>query len=201
MDRGGGFGKKASFIVFTAIGWDIVVQRAMELGADYYMMKPVDLDLLISRILQIFSEKQNTSEYFTGFSSHSLSTPPAASRMEQIATELIKTMGVTPNLAGYIYLREAVMMAAEDPARLNSVSRSIYSEVALNHGTNERNVDRAIRCAIDSAHKKTKNSCNPIRDEYMSLTSRRRPNNAQIIGFLAEMTVRRHNACRGDKTV
>ncbi|NLK86018.1 MAG: sporulation transcription factor Spo0A [Clostridiaceae bacterium] len=189
---GAGQGKRPLFIVFTAMGGDMVVQKAMELGADYYMMKPVDMDLLISRIVQIFNDRQVAGGCLAGNSAHSVCIPSSAGRIEQIITDLIKSMGVTPNLAGYSYLREAVMMAVEEPQRLSSVSRNIYSEVAKNHKTNTRNVDRAIRCAIDSAHKKTKNMNNPIQDAYMSLSNKKRPNSAQIISFLAEMAGRKH---------
>ncbi len=176
--------KRPLFMVFTAIGKDAVVQRALELGADYYMMKPVDTDILVTRILQIFNESQDAQ----GAAPHISS---AAIDLEQIITDLIRTMGVTPNLAGYCYMREAVMMAAEKPDRLKSVSRSIYSELAMKHKTNTRNIDRAIRCAIDSAHKKTKNENNSIQNGYMTLSAKKRPNSAQIVGFLADQALRR----------
>jgi two-component system response regulator (stage 0 sporulation protein A) len=186
---GGNAQKRPAFIVFTAIGGDIVVQRAMELGADYYMVKPVDTEILLTRILQIYGERKGTGVYLTGISS--IPGAAAASRLEQTITDLIKSMGVTPNLAGYIYLREAVLMAAEEPEKLNSVSRTIFSELARKHNTNTRNIDRAIRCAIDSAQKKTKDLENPIRDAYMALTNKRRPNNALIIRYLADMAIRK----------
>jgi two-component system response regulator (stage 0 sporulation protein A) len=184
---GGNAAKKPSFIVFTAIGGDIVVQKAMELGAEYYMMKPVDTDILLTRILQISGERQGAD----GCCAPAASAPD---RMEQIITELIRAIGVTPNLAGYSYLREAVMMAAEEPERLNSVSRSIYTELARNHNTNVRIVDRAIRCAIDSANKKAKDSDNPIRNACMMLNGPKRPNSALIIRYLTDMAVRRYRS-------
>jgi hypothetical protein len=82
-------------------------------------------------------------------------------------------------------------MATEKPERMKSVSRNIYSELARNHNTSVRVVDRAIRCAIDSAHKKTINSDSPLQSIYMSMTNKRRPNNALIISFLADMAIRR----------
>ncbi len=183
--------KRPLCIVFTAIGKDAVVQKALELGADYYMMKPVDTDILISRLLQIFNENQGTGGYFTSTSAPVSHISSAARDLEEIITNLIRAMGVTPNLAGYSYLREAVMMAAEKPERLKSISRSIYCELALNHNTNARNIDRAIRCAIDSAHKKTKNESNSLQNAYMALSSPKKPNSAQIISFLADLAVRR----------
>lgn len=184
--------KRPLIIVFTAIGGDIVIQKALELGADYYMMKPVDTDVLVSRIMQLFNESHRISDHHSNTFGSLADSQPAGNCMEQIITELIRSMGVTPNLAGYSYLREAVMLAAEEPDRLKSVSRNIYSELARNHNTNARNVDRAIRCAIDSAHKKTKSANNPVQNEYMASSSKKRPNNAQIISFLYDMAARRY---------
>lgn len=185
--------KKPSFIVFSAIGGDIVIQRAMELGADYYMMKPVDADVLLKRILQIFDDKE-AGTYPAGISVSPARGVSAAGRIEQIVTDLIQAMGVTPNLAGYVYMREAVLMAVKEPERLDSVSRSIYSELAQKYNTDTRNIDRAIRCAIESSHKKAKDTDNPVRNAYMALSGKKRPNNAAVISFLADLAMQRQRS-------
>ena len=42
-----------TFIVITGISQDLVMERAFELGACYYMLKPFDYELLVSRIKQL----------------------------------------------------------------------------------------------------------------------------------------------------
>ena len=45
--------KSPSFIVITGIGQEVVTESAFELGASYYMLKPFDYQLVISRIKQL----------------------------------------------------------------------------------------------------------------------------------------------------
>ncbi len=47
------FKKNTSFIVITAIGQEGVTENAFELGANYYIMKPFDNNVILSRIKQI----------------------------------------------------------------------------------------------------------------------------------------------------
>lgn len=49
--------KKPLFIVLSAIGQhDRIIRDALALGARYYMMKPVDMDMLVERIMQLGEE-------------------------------------------------------------------------------------------------------------------------------------------------
>ena len=49
--------KKPSFIVLSAVGQDQFIRRALVLGISYYLIKPVDIDILLKRIRQIYEEK------------------------------------------------------------------------------------------------------------------------------------------------
>lgn len=42
-------------IMLTAFGQESITQRVIELGADYYILKPFNLDVLINRIRQLAS--------------------------------------------------------------------------------------------------------------------------------------------------
>ena len=106
----------------------------------------------------------------------------------QTVTELINSIGVTPNLAGYNYLREAVLSGMEQPERLANVSRHIYTMLAEKYSTKVRNIDRAIRCALLSAQKKTKNANGLMQEMHESITinNGKRMNNSQVIAYLAK---------------
>ena len=49
--------KKPICIMLSAVGQDKVTQRAIELGAEYYVVKPFDIDLLITRIRELKNYK------------------------------------------------------------------------------------------------------------------------------------------------
>jgi two-component system response regulator (stage 0 sporulation protein A) len=55
-----GFSKKPMFIMLSAVGQDKITQRAMSLGAEYYVVKPFDMDVLVSRIRQFRETFQDT---------------------------------------------------------------------------------------------------------------------------------------------
>ncbi len=167
--------KRPLTIVFTAIGSDVIIRKALELGADYYIMKPFDINILESIIMQLIIDNRSMPKRVS-----------IEDQMEKAITELIIIIGVTPNLAGYSYIREAAMLAAKKPERLKSVSREIYPELARNHNTNVKNIDRAIRCAIDSANKKNRNVNNPVNSEYMLFVCENRSNCTQVISFLVD---------------
>ncbi len=42
-------------IVLSAVGQDKITQRAITLGADYYVVKPFDMDVFTKRIRQMFN--------------------------------------------------------------------------------------------------------------------------------------------------
>ena len=45
--------KKPLFIVLSAVGQDKITGRALELGAQYYVLKPFDISLLMRRIKEL----------------------------------------------------------------------------------------------------------------------------------------------------
>ena len=48
-----GLKKRPLFIILSAVGQDKITQRALALGAEYYIVKPFDMDVLVSRIRQL----------------------------------------------------------------------------------------------------------------------------------------------------
>lgn len=45
-------------IILSALSQDKVVQKALDLGASYYMVKPFDMDALTQRIRQLMQEQK-----------------------------------------------------------------------------------------------------------------------------------------------
>ena len=48
--------KKPICIMLSAVGQDKVTQRAIELGAEYYVVKPFDIEVLIKRIKEFYQK-------------------------------------------------------------------------------------------------------------------------------------------------
>ena len=52
---------KPHIIVLSAVGQETIIQRAITLGADYYVVKLFDMEVFIQRIRQILNNKNNRS--------------------------------------------------------------------------------------------------------------------------------------------
>ncbi|MDE5698226.1 MAG: sporulation initiation factor Spo0A C-terminal domain-containing protein [Lachnospiraceae bacterium] len=66
-------------------------------------------------------------------------------------TYLMLKCGFQARQKGYRYLREAVWIACQEPEVLTSVTKCLYPEVAKRFSTTDKQVERAIRNAIETA--------------------------------------------------
>ena len=131
-------------ILFTAFGREDSARRAAELGADYFIVKPFDLDTLTARIRQFAREKPPAP------SSEPAPTAPAED-LERQVTLIMQEIGIPAHIRGYAYLRQAIMVMAEKRGKISTISRDVYPAVAERYGTTPSRVERAIRHAITLA--------------------------------------------------
>jgi len=148
---------KPIFIILSALNQDGLIQKTISLGADYYIVKPFDLSVLVSRIRQIYNEKRKTFHVYNGiasegFSPYNSKLMTAARKLEIDVAKLLKTLGISPHMTGYKYLREAIKLSLKDSGKVkNSVTKVIYPAVAEKFSTTPQKVERAIRNAIECA--------------------------------------------------
>lgn len=64
------------------------------------------------------------------------------------ATKALRYIGIPANMKGYVFIRDAVILAEQDRSILEDMTKRLYPEVAEMHGTDWRAVERAIRNAI-----------------------------------------------------
>lgn len=146
--------EKPITIVYSAISHDKVTNTAMNMGADYYMVKGIDMKLLKKRIKGYFYEqKDEVSEEENGITtlvkeSYSLSDVGD----QDLATELsgiLQEAGILPHIKGYSYLREAIMEVINDVDLLSAVTKELYPNIANKFNTTSSRVERAIRHSIE----------------------------------------------------
>ena len=107
-------------------------------------------------------------------------------QMEQAVTEILREIGVPAAVKGFRYLREAIIIAINDMDVLDAVTKVLYPQVAKTFQTTPAIVERAIRHAIEVAHKrwdldvKRKYFGNSIR------TSTGRPTSSEFIAAVAD---------------
>lgn len=167
-------------IVLTGLSRDDFISRAMALGASYYMLKPFDLELLHSRILEIAG-------------SGDAAEPVAAARTEarsentdERITNLFLTLGIPAHIKGYQYLREAVQMVIADRDVINRITKELYPGIARRFDTSASKVERAMRHAIEVAWNRGRlDSVNRMYG-YKVFDAMDKPTNGEFISCVAE---------------
>jgi two-component system response regulator (stage 0 sporulation protein A) len=136
-------------VILTAFGQENITQKAVQLGADYYILKPFNLQVLGERIKQVArDEKMKTSKG----SSMTISMPSSVPKdLEVEVTKIIHEIGVPAHVKGYQYLRDAIMLVVDEINYLGAVTKELYPTIAQKYDTTPSRVERAIRHAIELA--------------------------------------------------
>ena len=136
--------KRPHVIAVTALGRDDFIRRAVDMGVMYYMIKPVDLPVLLERIRDVMQNQPlSPSEgRFPGAPGQSL---------DDRLSNLFLAMGIPAHIKGYQYLREGIKLVIETPAMIGGITKELYPAIAKRFGTTSSKVERAIRHAIEVA--------------------------------------------------
>ena len=85
-------------VVLTAFGQEEFTKKVVELGADYYIMKPFDLDELTKRLKQLMEPPTYSSN------GQAIATPKNNGKinLDIKITEILHHLGVPANIKGYL---------------------------------------------------------------------------------------------------
>ena len=133
-------------IVLSALGRDDFIMRAVELGARFYMIKPVDLNALTHRIREACGQASDAPA-----PQSRVSLPGRAPTIDEKLASLFLTIGIPAHIKGYAFLREAVKMVIENPDVINRITKELYPGIGKRFNTSASKVERAIRHAIEVA--------------------------------------------------
>jgi two-component system, response regulator, stage 0 sporulation protein A len=168
-------------IMLTAFGQESITQKVVELGADYYVLKPFDLDTLVDRIRQLHGNP-NTRTFLPV--SASANGKPKSLNVE--VTNIIHEIGVPAHIKGYQYLREAIMLVVNDMDLLGAVTKELYPSIAERFNSTPSRVERAIRHAIEVAWTRGNMELINTMFGYTVNTERGKPTNSEFIAMVAD---------------
>ena len=123
-------------IVLSSFKDDFSIRRIQALNANYYMLKPMDLSILESRMLELFEHSNNLKYKET-------------INVEVEVSSLLHDLGIPSHVRGYRYIRDGVMLLYESTSMVNLVTKDIYPIIAKKYDTTTTRVERAIRHAIE----------------------------------------------------
>ena len=166
------------FIVTSAYDNPQVEKELLNNGASYFVLKPLDLNMLCDRVEMLARKKSGTPE-----------VKPNAIKMDDLeilVTEVIHQIGVPAHIKGYHYLREAIILSIQDNEMINSVTKVLYPTVAKKFKTTSSRVERAIRHGIEVAWDRGDVDVLNSFFGYTVHTGRGKPTNSEFFAMIAD---------------
>lgn len=169
---------KPKILVVSSLKGEDFANKAISLGASYYLIKPVLNDVLKKRINSIIqgSDVNNINS----------NKKTRARVLDEKISNVFITVGIPAHIKGYQFLREAIKMAIDEPNIINSITKELYPSIADRFSTSASKVERAIRHAIEVAWNRGKieniNSLFGIR----VYNANEKPTNGEFIALVAD---------------
>ena len=164
-------------IVLSAFMSEEIVSKAVNAGADYYMVKPCKFDMLIERLIALDEKSESVKDFFGGIRTMTL---------EEKISKIFINVGIPPHIKGYNFLREGVIMAVNDPEIINNITKKLYPMIGKKYQTTASKVERAIRHAIEVAWNRGRiESINSILG-VRAYIGAEKPTNGEFIALIAD---------------
>ena len=174
----GEFRRAPETIVISAVGSDAMVKQAYDLGAKYYLLKPISEEVLYRRILDLFGRRQAP-----------VRTAGRAARpksLDEKISAVFLSIGIPPHIKGYGFLRDAIKLVVGDRTLIDGITKVLYPRVAAQHSTSPSRVERAIRHAIDVAWQRGRiENINSFLG-YKIYNCNDKPTNGEFIALMAD---------------
>ena len=165
--------KKPLTIVMSYSDNSNLEQQILTAGADYYFLKPFDVQVLAERIGQLTGAGSGVNGI-------------AESSLDVIVSDIMHQIGVPAHIKGYQYLRYAIILTVNDYTMMNSVTKELYPTVAKVFKTTPSRVERAIRHAIEVAWDRGDVDVLSSYFGYTIQNSRGKPTNSEFIAMISD---------------
>lgn len=177
-------------IMLSAVGQDSVTAQAINLGAQYYILKPFEMNVLMKRIRELVNKpvpqkmipvKESKPEFVeinTEISSED--------KLEIKVTNVIHEIGVPAHIKGYQYLRDGIMMVVNNIEVINQITKQLYPDLAKKYKTTPSRVERAIRHAIEVAWNRGQLETVEAIFGYTVNSNKGKPTNSEFIAMIAD---------------
>lgn len=171
-------------IMLTAFGQENITQKAVQLGASYYILKPFDMETLTNRIRQLAGNSTTTTT--TSTPRANVVHMPKGKNLDANITSIIHEIGVPAHIKGYQYLREAITMVYNNIEILGAITKTLYPAIAEKYKTTPSRVERAIRHAIEVAWTRGNIDSISFIFGYTINISKSKPTNSEFIAMVAD---------------
>ena len=126
-------------IVVTSCNSEATIRKATELGANYYMLKPVSEDKLIEKVKELTTANDKIN---VGYNIDD-------NNLQVNVTHVLHELGVPSHIKGYHYLREGIKLIYNNPELIGGITKELYPSIAKKFSSTDTRVERSIRHAIE----------------------------------------------------
>ena len=126
-------------IVLTSYNAQDMIRNVAELGANYLMLKPFELDSLYEKIIEISNNYGLSSQNIDLYNNN----------LQISITKALHELGVPSHIKGYQYIREGVTLVYNNPKIIGGITKELYPEIAKKYHSTTSRVERAIIHAIE----------------------------------------------------
>jgi two-component system response regulator (stage 0 sporulation protein A) len=161
-------------VMTSAVALDFILKKAESFNVDYIFLKPFDKDVFKKRIVELM-EYRSSVQRIRHF-------PDPG----EIITKHIKKVGITANVKGYYYLRDAILLVHHDFDLMSHLTTGLYTTVAQKYNSTPQRVERAMRHAIETAW--NRGDIRVLEDffGYTIHDTKGKPTNGEFIAMLAD---------------
>ncbi len=163
-------------IVLTSYNTQDMIRKVAELGADYYILKPFELDSLQEKIIEVSNNCSLTSESINLYNNG----------LQISITKALHELGVPSHIKGYQYIREGVTLVYHNPKIVGGITKELYPEIAKKYHSTTSRVERAIRHAIEISWNRANWDFMEELFGYSVDIDRAKPTNSEFIVTIAD---------------
>ena len=125
-------GRLPRTVVHSAFFNTHMMEEVSRLGADDYLLKPCDANLLTERVREAISPE----------------TRRLTQSYDKMIHSALSNFNVSAHLSGWSYAYSAIQLALQDHSLLNAITKALYPALARQYGTQSACIERSIRSAI-----------------------------------------------------
>ena len=170
---------KPKVIVTSNFDNGLMQRDVLTAGADYFLLKPFDYDMLCERIESLLRDGITISRKDERILVDDID-------IEVMVTDVLHDVGVPANIQGYNYVRTAIVLAIKNGDVLNRVTKELYPSVAQIHKTTPSRVERSIRHAIETAWDRGDIEVLASYFGYAVHGKKKKPTNSEFIALISD---------------
>lgn len=176
------YNRPSKIIMISAFTTEAIMSKASSLGADYFIVKPIDLNNLHKTLTQLVSE-DSTKGVTYNLKEKSKSENVD---LDSEITDILHEIGVPAHIKGYLYLRESITMVYNNVDILGAITKVLYPTVAKKYKTTSSRVERAIRHSIEVAWNRGNVDAISQIFAYTISYNKSKPTNSEFIAMIAD---------------